>query len=92
MHLAPPALHFKKLTEQEKRERGDNTVSLYETFAVLRESLSPQETLALSLVLSFGRRKKAQKRRRKSENCAALRSKALWSVRKVIAVAYGVRR
>jgi len=28
--------HFKKLTEQEKRERGDNTVSLYEPFAVLR--------------------------------------------------------
>jgi len=31
---------FKKLTEQEKRERGDNTVSLYEPFAVLRERLA----------------------------------------------------
>ena len=59
--------HFKKLTEQEKRERGDNTVSLYETFAVLREVVAPQETLALSLVLSFGRRKKAQKNRERSE-------------------------
>jgi len=29
--------NFKRLTEQEKRERGDNTVSLYETFAVLRK-------------------------------------------------------
>ena len=41
MHLAPPIPHFKKLTEQEKRERGDNTVSLYETFAVLRENFAP---------------------------------------------------
>ena len=42
MHLAPLIPHFKKLTEQEKRERGDNTVSLYETFAVLREIFAPR--------------------------------------------------
>jgi len=35
-----PTPHFKKLTEQEKRERGDNTVSLYEPFAVLREAFA----------------------------------------------------
>ena len=41
-HLAPPIPHFKKLTEQEKRERGDNAVSLYEPFAVLREIFAPR--------------------------------------------------
>ena len=83
--------NFKKLTEQEKRERGDNTVSLYETFAVLRERLA---TASNSTFFGpfFLARKKAQKRRRKSENCAALRSKALWGVRWVIAIPYGVRR
>jgi len=55
--------NFKKLTEQEKRERGDNTVSLNEPFAVLREVFAPHP-LALSLVLSFGRRKKARKKPR----------------------------
>jgi len=35
--------YFKKLTEQEKRERGDNTVSLYEPFAVLRENFATAE-------------------------------------------------
>ena len=86
-----PTLHFKKLTEQEKRERGDNTVSLYEPFAVLREVFV---TAFISTFFGpfFLARKKAQKRRRKSENCAALRSKALWSVRKVTAIPHGVWR
>ena len=53
--------HFKKLTEQEKRERGDNTVSLYETFAVLRERLATAVLIALSLVLSFLRERKHEK-------------------------------
>ena len=42
--------NFKRLTEQEKREIGDNTVSLYETFAVLRERLATAVLIALSLV------------------------------------------
>jgi len=58
--------YFKKLTEQGKREIGDNTVSLYETFAVLREIFAPH-LIALSLVLSFGRRKKARKKYERSE-------------------------
>jgi len=35
--------YFKKLTEQEKRERGDNIISLYETFAVLRGVVATAE-------------------------------------------------
>jgi len=58
--------NFKKLTEQEKREKGVNIISLYEPFAVLREYFAPH-LLALSLVLSFGRRKKARKNRERSE-------------------------
>ena len=50
-------LHFKKLTEQEKREIGVYIISLYEPFAVLREVFAPH-LIALSLVLSFLRERK----------------------------------
>ena len=45
--------NFKRLTEQEKRERGDNTVSLYETFAVLRKYFATAVNISTFFGASF---------------------------------------
>jgi len=71
---------FKKLTEQEKRERGDNTVSLYEPFAVLRERLAT----AVNISTFFGPFFRAAKE--STEKPRAKRD------RKREAISYGVRR
>ena len=54
--------YFKKQTEQKKRERGDNTVSLYEPFAVLRERLATAVNNSTFFGPFFLARKKARKR------------------------------
>ena len=59
--------HFKKLTEQEKREIGVYIISLYEPFAVLRERLATAVNNSTFFGPFFLARKKARKKYERSE-------------------------
>jgi len=67
--------YFKRLTEQEKREIGDNAVSLYETFAVLREVFATASNSTF-----FGPFFLARKKARKIASGARLKesSRGVW--------------